>query len=140
MVRINLVEALIVEHSHERGISGCTVRLRYLQFPFFLLSRCQTVTERLPRRLQPLVRHRTCNGLLMHVAYAVLHPSEGQEQTIAILFLIGKLTINQRGIFFHAATLQHLVATENRVDDMQIRIAGTYLNCNGFTIIWELRV
>ena len=100
-MRSYLVKTLIVEHSHERSISWRSVRIRNLQLPLLLLSRCQTVTEGLPRQIQTFVWHRTTDGMLVHVTLAVLYP--GISDKYAVL-LIGELTINQGSIPLDATT------------------------------------
>ena len=133
-----LVKTLIIKHSHQRGIGRCPVGLRNLQLPFLLLTRRQAVTEGLPRHHQSLIRHRTSDGMLMDMALTILHPSIGQQQAVAILLFISKFTINQFTILIDAATFQQFVTRIDRIDDMQVRIAGTHLNGNGLAIAWEL--
>ena len=138
VVRINLVKALIIKHRYKRGIGRCTVGLRNLQAPLLLLTRCQAVAEGLPRQLQMLFRQRTRDGLLVDMAFTVLDPCIGQQQTVAIFFLILQLTVNQLAVLPDAAALQHLVTCKQRINDMQVRIAGAHLNGYGFSIIREL--
>ena len=139
-MRSYLVETLIVEHSQQRGISWCSVRLGNLQLPLLLLARCQAVTEGLPRHLQTLIWHRTSDGMLVYMALAVLDPCIGQQQAITVFFLIGKLPVNQFTVLLDATTFQQLFARIDRIDDMQVRIAGTHLDYNGLAITGELAI
>ena len=139
-MRSYLVETLIVEYGHERGIGWCSVRLGNLQLPFLLLTRCQTVTEGLPRQRQTFIGHRASDGLPVCMTLAVLYPCIGQQQSIAVFFLIGKLTINQLTVLLHATTFQQFIASKDRIDDMQVWITGTHLNGNWLAIAGKLAI
>ena len=87
------IEALIVEHSHETGVSDSTVRLVNLQLPLLLLARGQAVAEGCPLQLQFLFGHGTADELLVTVALTILHPCEGQQEAVAVLLTVGELAI-----------------------------------------------
>ena len=115
---LNLVEALIVEHSHQTGICRCTIRILNLQAPFLLLSRSQTIAEGLPRQTEFLVGHRTLDRLLMTIAYSLLHPCIGKQQPIAVFLLVFELTINQLTILLYLTLLYYLVVCIDGVEDV----------------------
>ena len=98
LVGLQLVEALVVEHSHQTGSSRTFVRLGDRQRPLFLLTGSQSVAEGCPLHFHPLVRHRTHDGLLVHIAAAVLDPRIGEQQAIMILLLILELAVQQRAV------------------------------------------
>ena len=98
IVRLQLVKALVIEHSHQTGSSGTVIRLGDSQRPLLLLTRCQLVAESRPLHFHPLGRHRTHDGLLVHIAAAVLDPRIGEQQAIMILLLILELAVQQRAV------------------------------------------
>ena len=140
LVLLDLIKTLVVEHCHQRSISRCTVRILDSQFPFLLLTRCQTVTEGFPCQSQFFVRHRTSDSLLVFVTYTVLNPRIGYEQTISIFLLIHKLPIEKFCILPHRTLLYDLVAGIDTIDHIKIRIAGTDLQSDGLSIVGELAV
>ena len=140
LVLFDLVEALIIEHSHQRGISRCTVRILDFKRPFFLLTRSQTVAESLPRQAKSLVGHWASDGLLVFVTYTVLDPCIGHKQAVTVFFFINKLPVEQLTVLLYDATLNHLVASIDAIDHVEVRIAGAYLNSDRLSIIGELRI
>ena len=124
------VEALVVEHSHQTGISRFSVRTLNGQLPLFLLSWCQTVAEGGPRHLQLFLGHRTDDGSLMLMTDTILHPGEGEQQSVAVFFLVSKLAIDEGCILVNFPTLNHLVAGKEGIDDMEVGIRRTHLNGN----------
>ena len=140
LVLFNLVEALVVEHCHQRGVSRCAVGIHDAQAPLFLLTGSQSVAEGFPRQSQPLVGHRTPDGLLVPVTLSVLHPGIGNEQAVAIFFLIGEFPVQQLGILLHYTTFYHLVTGIDAIDDVEVGIAGTYLYGDGLAVAGELAV
>ncbi len=137
---IDLVEALVVEHGHERGVGRRTVGPRHAQRPLLLLSGRQAVAEGLPVHGEPLLGHRSHDGVSVGVAHAVLDPRKGQQQAVAVFFFICQLAVDECAVLPHAAALQQRFAAEHRIDDVQVRIAGTDLDGNGAAVGRKLRV
>ena len=138
-MRFNLIQALVVDHSHQRGVSGTAVGFHNTQAPLFLLSWCQTVAEGLPRQSQTFVGHRTSDGMLVLMELSVLHPCIAHQQAIAVCFLIGELSVQQFAILFHHTVFYHRVAGIDAIDHVDVRVARSHLNGNGFAVIGELR-
>ena len=140
LVMTNLVEALVIEHSQQTGIGGCTVWILYLQAPLLLLPRNKTIAEGFPCQAQLLVRHRTLDGLVMAVTHAILHPGIGQQQAIAIFFLVGKLAINQFTVLLHLALLNDFLAGIDGVENVQVGSTAAHLQGDWRSIVGELLV
>ena len=137
---LQLVEARIVERRHQLGIDGLTVTVLDGQRPFFLLTGFQSVTERLPLHLQPLVGQRTSHLGRMGIETSVLHPGEGQQQTVPIFLLIGQLQVNELVALLKRALLNDLAACEDAIDDMHIFVGRAHLDGDGFAVVRELGV
>ena len=91
----NLIEALVIERSHQLGIDRFTGSITDRERPFLLLSWFQTVAERSPLQFQLFVGQRTSYLGSMRVAVLILHPGEGQHQTVLIGFLVSQLEVEQ---------------------------------------------
>ena len=91
----NLIEALVVERSHQLGIDRLTGSITDRERPFLLLSWFQTVAERSPLQFQLFVGQRTSYLGSMRVAVLILHPGKGQHQTVLIGFLVSQLEVEQ---------------------------------------------
>ena len=137
---LDLVKALVVEHSHQRSIGRRAVRIHDAQTPLFLLTRRQTVAEGLPRQAKLLVGRRTTDDLLVLVTLAVLHPSEGDKQAVAVFFLVDELSVNQFCILLHSTFLYDRVAGIDAIDDVEVWVAGANLHGDRFAVAGELAV
>ena len=60
----------------------------------------------------------------------ILHPGEGEQQSVAVFFLVSKLAIDEGCILVNFPTLNHLVAGKEGIDDMEVGIRRTHLNGN----------
>ena len=72
------------------------------------------------------------------MALAILHPRISNQQAVTVFFLIRKLAVNQCTILLDAATFQQFVTRKDRIDDMQVRVAGANLHRNRLAIAGEL--
>ena len=116
------IEALIVEHSHETGVSDSTVRLVNLQLPLLLLARGQAVAEGCPLQLQFLFGHGTADELLVTVALTILHPCEGQQEAVAVLLTVGELAIDELAILLDGTFLNLLLASKETIYNIGVGI------------------
>ena len=139
-VGIQGIEALVVEHGHQRGVGRRAVGLSHLQAPLFLLAGHQPVAEGLPRQLQLLVGHGAAQEALVLVAHAVLHPGVCDEQSVAVFFFIGKLAVDERTALLHGTALNQRVTGKEPIDDVHIGIRRAYLHGDGCTVGRELVV
>ena len=121
-VRLQHVEALIVERCHELSIDGFALAVFHRQCPLFLLPRLQPVTEGSPCQREVLVRQRALNLCRVSVAFAILHPGESQQQTIAIRLFIGEFLVQELIAPVDRSTLDQLIAREDAVHDMHILV------------------
>ena len=74
----------------------------------------------------------------MGMTHAILHPGEGQQQTIAIILFVVEFQIQQLVVTVYGATLDNLVASEDTIDDMYIRIGRAHLHSYRLTIVRKL--
>ena len=58
----------------------------------------------------------------MSVAFAILHPGESQQQTIAIRLFIGEFQVQELIASVDRSTLDQLIAREDAVHDMHILV------------------
>ena len=94
MMAGQLIKALVIHRRHQRRINGFAV-LQYGKRPFLLLTWCQSVAEGLPLQTQVFVRQGAFNTAVVNIAFALLHPSESQVDTIAPLLFISEFAIEQ---------------------------------------------
>ena len=134
------IQAMIIENSHQTGIGRRAVRSADGHAPRLLLTRRQAVAERLPRQLQLFVGHRPLDGRLMAIAHTVLHPCEGDEQAIAVGFLIGQLAVNQLPTLLDGTALQLLFTGKDTIDDMEVGVGRAHLYGDGSLVGRELLV
>ena len=76
----------------------------------------------------------------MPIEITVLHPGEDQSQTVAILLLIYIGTRSERIALVNGPALQQLIAREDTIDDMLIRIGRTNLDIDRLPVARELAV
>ena len=140
MVGGQLIQALVVEHRHQRGVGRLAVRPRHGERPLFLLSWRQTVAEGLPRQFQVLVGQGALDMGRVAVAHVLLHPGEGQQDAVAPRFLIGQFAVDQFVALVDGARLDAMGAGEDAVDDMYVLTRRAYLDGHGLAVVGELAV
>ena len=132
-----LVEALVVERGHELGIGRSAVGLHDRQRPFLLLAWCQPVAEGLPLQHQPLVGQGALDMCRMRVAFALLHPGEGQHQSVAVFLLISQLAVKQFVRAVYRPALDDGATAEDAVDDVDVLCRRAHLNGDGTAVVGE---
>ena len=103
LVRLEHVEALVVEHGHElqtrRHVALVLLvvedvlapfRLLDVERPSLLVAGLHLVAEGGPLQLQFLFGQGLRNLMPQRVAHAVLHPSEVELQLVAVFFLVAQ--------------------------------------------------
>ena len=135
---IDLVEALVVERGHQLGIDRLAIGILDGECPFFLLTRCQSVTEGGPLQLQTLVGQGTADSSRVGIAKAVLHPRKGEQQAVFIILIILQLEVKQSVALVDSPLLDQFLAGKEAVDDMHISIGRAYLHRHGLAVIGEL--
>ena len=115
-----LVEALVVEHRHQLCIGRLAVGSHDGERPLLLLSRCEPVAEGVPRQFQLLVGQWPPYGGLMGVAAVLLHPCEGEQDTVAPLLLVFQFAVDKLVAPVHSTLLDALLSGEDAVDDMYV--------------------
>ena len=117
-----LIKTLIIKRRHHLGIYRLAVTVFHAECPLFLLTWCQTITEGRPLHTEFLIWQRTENLCRMGIALAILHPSKGQQQTVAIVLLVVEFQVQQLIVTVYGSTLNHLIASEDAIDDMHVSI------------------
>ena len=132
------IEALVVERCHQLGIDRTPLGILHAQRPLFLLTWLQPVAEGCPLQTELLIRQRALDLGLMGMALAVLHPGEGEQQAIAVCFLIGQFEAHELVAPVIGTPLDDLLAREYTVEDMDILVGRTYLKIDGLAVVGEL--
>ena len=119
-MRLQLVEALVIERRHQLGINGLSLRIEYGQCPLFLLTGFQAITEGSPLQFQFLVGQRSFDLGGMRIAFALLHPGKGEQQTVLVVILISELAVDQLVAPVDRTTLNDLLTGKDAIDDMHV--------------------
>ena len=77
--------------------------------------------------------------MLVLMELSVLHPRIGDEQAVAVVFLVHELPVQQFAVLLHDALFYHGVAGIDAIHHVQVRIAGTHLNDDGLAVVGKLR-
>ena len=136
---LQLVETLVIERRHQLGVSRLALRIEYGECPFLLLSGCQTVAEGGPLQFQFLVGQRSFDLGGMGIALALLHPGKGEQQTVLVVILIGKLTVDQLVVAVDRSALNDLLTGKEAIDDMHVGGRRADLDGDGLAVGRELR-
>ena len=135
---IDLVEALVVERSHQLGIDRLTVSILDGERPLLLLSRRQSVTEGGPRQRQTFVGQGSTDGSRMGIANTVLYPRKGEQKTVVIFLLIFQFEVIQLVALIHSPLFDEFLTGKDTVDDVYVRIRRSHLYRDGLSVIGEL--
>ena len=114
-MRAQLVERLVVERSHKLRLCRRAVGVGDVQSPGLALSGHESVAEGGPLYVEMRVGLRALNAL---ISLAVLHPSHGERDAVAPLFLIGDGACAHFVAQIGSAVLYHLVAGDECVDNV----------------------
>ena len=136
---LQLVETLVIERRHQLGVSRLTLRIEYGECPLLLLTGCQTVAEGGPLQFQFLVGQRSFDMGGMGIALALLHPGKGKQQTVLVVILIGKLTVDQLVVAVDRSALNDLLTGKEAIDDMHVGGRRADLDGDGLAVGRELR-
>ena len=136
----NLIETLVIERRHQLCIGRRAVGFLHRQRPFLLLARCQAVTEGLPLQLQLFVGQWPQNLRLVGIELTLLHPGEGEQQTVAIFRFVCQFAVNELIRTVDGTTLDNAVATDDAVDDMHVLSRRAYLYGDGGAVVGELGI
>ena len=128
MMCLQLIETLVVERRHQLGINRLALRIEYRQCPLFLLTGFQAITEGGPLQFQFLVRQGPLDLGGMGIALAILHPGKGEQQTVFVVVLIDKLTVDQLVVSVNSPTLKHFLTSKDTIDDMHVGSRRAHLN------------
>ena len=139
VVPIELVERLVVHGGHELCVSRCAVRVGHGEPPLLLLTRRQSVAEGLPLQGQLLVGQRALNGSLVGIELTVLHPGKGEQQAVAILLLVGELTVPEGIALVEGPPLNDFIAGKDAIDGVHVSIAGAHLYGDRASVEGEVR-
>ena len=131
---LQLVETLVIERRHQLGVSRLTLRIEYGERPLLLLSGCQTVAEGGPLQFQFLVGQRSFDMGGMGIALALLHPGKGKQQTVLVVILIGKLTVDQLIVAVDRSALNDLLTGKEAIDDMHVGGRRADLDGDGLAV------
>ena len=137
-MRLQLVEALVIERRHQLGINGLSLRIEYGQCPLFLLTGFQAITEGGPLQFQFLVGQRPFDLGGMRIAFALLHPGKGEQQTVLVIILISELAVDQLVAPVDRPTLNDLLTGIDAIDDMHVGGRRADLDGDGFSVGREL--
>ena len=132
-----LVEALVVKRGHQLSVGGRAVGLGDAQRPFLLLAGCQSVAEGLPLHVEVHVGHGALYVGAVFVGFAVLHPGEGEQQSVAILLAVEELAVEQFVRQVYGPALQQPVAADDAVDHVHVLVRRTGLHGDGSTVHGE---
>ena len=115
---INGIERMVVERGYELGVGGLAVGAGHVEGPRFLLSGHEAVAEGGPACHKPLVGHRPHDALGVYVAAAVLDPSIGEGEGVAIVIAVGEVAQMELALEVERAALYHAVVGKEAVDDV----------------------
>ena len=94
-MRLQLVEALVVERGHELRLGGGAVGFGDGQRPFLLLSGREPIAEGAPLQVKVHIGHGPAYGSAVVVGFALLHPGKGEQQTVAIAVFVFELAVDE---------------------------------------------
>ena len=117
-MRAQLVERLVVERSHKLRLCRRAVGVGDVESPGLALSGHESVAEGGPLYVEMRVGLRALNALGVLISLAVLHPSHGERDAVAPLFLIGDGACAHFVAQIGSAVLYHLVAGDECVDNV----------------------
>ena len=132
-----LVERLVIKHTHQLCLGRLAVRSRNMQGPLLLLSRSETVAESLPGDIQLLLRHRTGDADFSGIAFAVLHETIVDHHTRSIFLSVGEWQGNDAVAQFPGTLLQQSVAGDVGINDMRSVFRRTHLHIYRLSITRE---
>ena len=132
-----LVERLIIKHTHQLCLGWLAVRSRHMQGPLLLLSRSETVAESLPGDIQFLFRQRTGDADFSGIAFAVLHETIVDHHTRSIFLSVGEWQGHDTVAQFPGAFLQQFVAGDDGINDMRSVFRRTHLHIYRLSIMRE---
>ena len=132
-----LVERLVIKHTHQLCLGWLAVGSRNLQGPLLLLSRSETVAESLPGDVQLLLRQRTGDADFSGIAFAVLHETIINHHTRSIFRLVGEWQGNDAVAQLPGAFFQQFVASDDGINDVRSVFRRTHLHIYRFSITRE---
>ena len=133
-----LIQALVIERSHELCIDRTAFGILHHERPLLLLTRGETIAEGGPLQLKLLLGQGPFDLCLMGIAMSLLHPSEGVQQAVAIFLFIGGLDIQQLMALIDEALLDDLFSSKDTIYDMHILGRRTHLDGDGRAVVREL--
>lgn len=129
-----LVKRLVVHHGKQLCVCRLSVRSCYVERPCLALSRCESVTECGPLKVQPGVGKRTFYASRMNIRLAVLHPRHCYSHAVAPLFLISNGTCAHLVMQVGLSLLYYLIAGHDGVNHVLHIVGRTHLYVYGRTV------
>ena len=74
----------------------------------------------------------------MGVALLVLHPGEGQQQTISVCFLVSGLQVKELVALIHSTALDKFITCKDAIDDVHVLIRRAHLDGDRLAVVGEL--
>ena len=105
-----------------------------MQRPFLFLSGREAVAEGFPRELKALVGQGFAQLCGVAVEFAFAHPRAGEQRPVAVCVFVGELARGDGVALVDDATFEHLVAADERIDDVLIFVRRTHLHDNRTTV------
>ena len=127
MCTIDFIQRSIIHSSQHFSLSRASIRIKYRQFPFLLLSRTEFVTERSPFQLQLLFRGRFHNPCIMTVKSAIFHKCHTYQNAVTIFLLIREAETDHRVRKLYTFAFQALISCKYIIKQIDILFAATYI-------------
>ena len=137
VVTAYLIKRFVVHSSHELRLGWRSVGVSYVESPRLALSRCESIAEGCPFKIESGVGQRTLYSCRMLISLTVLYPRYRQRYAVAPLLFVHQCTCAKFVLQVGTSVFYHLVARNERIYNVLYGVARTHLYEHGCHIVLE---